>query len=454
MADTAPEMFNKLRRSSNDEYRYPSITTIQGLGGMDRDAQSLLLDESRAAGAKDALEGVLLGHAVRVPTRLNTLLRTLAQAMGDVVHVEDQIQNHVSRANAALLEEAEAINGVAQERLTPAQEEDEGAVVGHLYISATPLEEARYAHEAARMDAAAFRDAGSRSRAVLVIALIAALAGIFVDSLMLGAAIGMNEEYSDAQSLILGFAIAVVLGSLAATSGVLYARGRPGGRIANDKIPKSVIQRHSAQAERDHASHRINLIGAALLAIALIVVIAVLWVARLATWVDYTDSRSGARYIQIVIIILALLSLIVFWFEGFEVGLKRRHDDAAQRLAWAEVQLDELADLPMMARTFEEQMKLNETDIRNVGKINSDIGKAVRDLVPLHGAIVETYIHGAVAALGPLPESDPRRSQIDDFQELEQRVPELLHLVSVDVSALFGLPSAQVASQQPAGGAS
>ena len=449
-------IYNALMDRTSYKYKYPVQEAILGYGQMDAPHRTALLAEAAVVGQKDAASGVLM-HNVTVAPNLEALLARVPDAMSDVVGQRQQIQMDVLSWNeelAVAADESESL--IPRERLDSsipaATEETEstespatsgggtGTAIGD---NDATLLKAEYHVDMDRADLHAFGE-GRSGKGMLVLGVIVAVIGVAVDAVLLGAAIEATEMFDSVSSQALGLVASIFLGFVAFLSGLFYGRSRQGGSLSQDQLDESLWSYHNnRQAADSRRRQPMRWLFVATAAV-IIIILFLLWLLRFMEWRDLSetvgsggDARGQSIFVQAAIIFLALLSLIIFAYEGFQVAMGRRRKAAEQSLADDESTVRMIKERSTFARVFKKQASENAEDLKS---LECDIAEAVQSLRPLFDRIIEEYRGAAISWLSA-KDGSPLQAQIpvfegigDSVKTFEERVannPTVLRFLSI-----------------------
>lgn len=177
-----------------------------------------------------------------------------------------------------------------------------------------------------------------RSKGLLIISLVAALAGLMVDALFLAEAFLASEELvpDPTTAKIVAVGAALFLAAVAVMSGVLWALRRP--QVRTDDADGDETDWENREQPKWRKSHRTQTAWSLVFAGFTVLVYGFLAALRLGQWKSnqaadissddalgfvVNDQRSSAIWVLLAVIAVAFLSLALFWWEGFNFGLTR-----------------------------------------------------------------------------------------------------------------------------------
>lgn len=439
--EPAADVLAKIRDPHNDEYSNPTLDHVRSVGQLSEDEQEAFLTLASAAGAKDVEENLLQPPAEDL-SNLESLLRKLDQRFEAIAgNGADMIENHLDLAQSVLETEAQQLES------------------GHVSDDATDhpatlLEQASYDLAVANADVAEFQDRGKRTRWFAALLLVGAVLGVFIDSAIFGTVIQNMEQYTDTVANLMGFVLTLVLAGFAATAGWLAGKGSRPGAVPDPDVPKSLNDQHGKRVASANKRARNNMIKSIVIVVGLLVILALLFLARIMTMFNSDVETSGGKLLQVGIMVLAVLSVYIFWAEAHSLTLHNRYKKALEARDAAQTELDKLGDRPAQASAFRAQMSRNEADMTEV-KIRERVDWAIEGILPMFPRTIQAYVRGGETALTKLPAGDGRITQREVLPTVAQRLGPIEAYQSVQIHEAVARQEARRAAERraAAGGA-
>ncbi|MGV1003346.1 MAG: hypothetical protein ACOYEV_00985 [Candidatus Nanopelagicales bacterium] len=385
-------VLRQLRNPDDDTYSIPSLDRIRRLGKLDSGGQEEWLAAAEQAGKTDVDNDLLrppipnLHNVEQLLYGLDLRFDKVVVDGGDLVRQHLKLANSVLRGEADQLDQADSATGPSS------------------------IQRAKYDKAAATAEVRSFAERGTRSRGLAVALLLGTVAALFVDSALFGRSILSTEQFDTRTSYLLGVAITGALALFSAISGGLFARAQPTESIADSDVPMGMDARHGNAVENTRKRNRQYRVFGVLVMLTVLVALAIIYRSRLLQVSETDFAGTAGKLLLAAIIVLAGASLFVFWYEGFERGIRARYKAAHIGLVDAQKALDLIGDEPGQKQAFVAQIALNEAQMHDE-PVSARVDAAVEGIVPLFERTVKAYILGANSALAQIPSEDLRAEQ-------------------------------------------
>lgn len=406
-------------RNNDPAFDVPSTETVLRASEYSTQQRGVLLGRAQKRGRDDACDGVLTGDAQQSQGLLDLL--------DDVPPAQETVLNQGRERE--------------RQRVDQAVKEIEGALSDEIDDVAKSL--AKWRVEFAKTQIRDIESVTHKSRIFLVVSVVLAVAGLLIDSVFLADALLAAESdlvTSRVTAFIFALIVAALLGGAALLSGSLWARSRQPQPVSEqqcDDYARNEQRTEISRLLRKGRLFKIASIVAALVVLGVYAFFARLRIAQLAEVESSSgsggdplglvvdDQRGSAKWIVYAIILLALLSLIVFWWEGHTMGMNSLLKSQKEELGRRQAELEQFSGnvKPLLE---DRKSKLQE----GLKSLDDYTEEAILTLGRMHESIIEDYKSAAVEACHQSKDAEIQ-AQAPKFQVLQPQALRQTDKVSV-----------------------
>ena len=395
-------------RNNDPEFDVPSPETVLRASGYGTQERTALLSAARKRGHDDANDGILTGDAHQSQGLLD-LLDDVPTAQESVLDTGRQRE---------------------RQRIETAVQDIDSAIAHHKDDDVAKSI-AKWRVEFAKTQIRDIESVTHKSRIFLVVSLVLAVAGLLIDSVFLADAFLSAESdlvTSRATAFAFALILALLLGGAALLSGSLWARSRRPQPVSKQQCDDAAWNEQRTEISRllrKGRGFKIASIVLALVVVGVYAFFARLRIAQLAEVQSDVDSggnplglvvedqRGSAKWIVYAIILLALLSLIVFWWEGHTMGMNALLKSHKEELDRRQAEFDQFSDgvVDILADRKNKMQKGLES-------LDEYTKEAIQTLSRMHESITEDYKSAAVETCHQ-SKKDAIRAQSSKFKVLQ-----------------------------------
>lgn len=373
-------------RKNDPAFDVPSTETVLRASGYATHERTALLGAAKKRGHDDANDGVLTGDA--------------QQSQGLLDLLDD-----VPTAQEAVLDKGRQRE---RQRIETAVQEIDSALADHKYDKVAKSI-AKWRVEFAKTQIRDIESVTHKSRLFLIVSVVLAVTGLLIDSVFLADALLAAESdlvTSRPTAFVFALIVAALLGGAALLSGSLWARSRRPQPVSKQQCDDSAWNEQRTEISRllrKGRGFKIASIVAAVVVLGVYAFFARLRIAQLAEVQSGSDSggnplglvvedqRGSAKWIVYAIILLALLSLIVFWWEGHTMGMNALLKSQKEELARRQAELDQFSG--GVAAILNDRKAKMQNGLESLDDYSRE---AIQTLARMHKSITEDYKSAAV----------------------------------------------------------